>query len=135
MCSCQLASGEVVCRSVDGRLRGPHSWVGAHSAAAGSTARCRGASTYRVTNREPPWTMASIFAIVQARDFRFAFPQHNDITLAHAGCALSLAEDILGQCGESLLCAGGRSRFWAVVPSKRGRQEEGPIDLRSTPEP
>ena len=28
MCSCQLASGKVVCRSVDGRLRGPRSLGG-----------------------------------------------------------------------------------------------------------
>ena len=40
MCSYQLTSGEVVCRSVDGRLRGPRFWWGACSAAAGPTVRC-----------------------------------------------------------------------------------------------
>ena len=28
MCSCRLTSAEVVCRSVDGRLRGPRFWWG-----------------------------------------------------------------------------------------------------------
>ena len=36
MCSCPVRSGAVVCRSIDGRLRGPRSWWGACSAAAGS---------------------------------------------------------------------------------------------------
>ena len=39
MCSCRLTSAEVVCRSVDGRLRGPRFWWGTCSAAAGLTAR------------------------------------------------------------------------------------------------
>ena len=40
MCSCPVRSGAVVCRSIDGRLRGPRSWWGACSAAAGSDASC-----------------------------------------------------------------------------------------------
>ena len=40
MCSCPVRSGAVVCRSVDGRLRGPRSWWGACSAAAGPDASC-----------------------------------------------------------------------------------------------
>ena len=40
MCSCPVRSGAVVCRSIDGRLRGPSSWWGACSAAAGSDASC-----------------------------------------------------------------------------------------------
>ena len=40
MCSCPVRSGAVVCRSIDGRLRGPRSWRGACSAAAGSDASC-----------------------------------------------------------------------------------------------
>ena len=64
MCWCQLASGEVVCRSVDGRLRRPRSWVRTYPAATGPTARCRGAGTYRATNHEIPWTVASTFAEV-----------------------------------------------------------------------
>ena len=39
MCSCRLTSAEVVCRSVDGRLRGPRFWWGTCSAAAGLPAR------------------------------------------------------------------------------------------------
>ena len=34
MCSCPVRNGAVVCRSIDGRLRGPRSWWGACSAAA-----------------------------------------------------------------------------------------------------
>ena len=34
MCSCSVRSSALVCRSVDGRLRGPRSWWGACSAAA-----------------------------------------------------------------------------------------------------
>ena len=40
MCSCPRISGEVVYRSVDGRLRGPRFWWGACSTAAGPTSRC-----------------------------------------------------------------------------------------------
>ena len=40
MCSCPRISGEVVYRSVDGRLHGPRFWWGACSTAAGPTSRC-----------------------------------------------------------------------------------------------